>query len=294
MLTADDENEEEEIQKICLDYLPLVLVRMILNYKMLLLEGKFVRHIHCSNPYNGTMDDNYLYLTDRKKIGSISRYSLPTLQFVDILLEDSLVWPAGLDLFQNELYIYDEQYIQVFDLTKMIFLRKWKPGNGGSLKNLKIYESKIYIASVHEVIISDLFGICLQRIGQIGSGQEEFYFAEGLDLDESFLYVTDFNHRVQVLHRNTGKYSHQWGQIGSKDGDLRYPYSIFVDPDGYAYVGDDVGVQIFTKRGSFIRRLGKIEPGNGEGEFDTVTGMFISGGCLYVCDIGNDRIQIWK
>jgi hypothetical protein len=59
----------------------------------------------------------------------------------------------------------------------------------------------------------------------------------------------------------------KWDSEGSKDGQLKGPHSIDVDPKGHVYVADSGNnrVQKFTTNGEFITRWGN--EGVGDGQF---------------------------
>jgi len=127
---------------------------------------------------------------------------------------------------------------------------------------------------------------------QASSKPGEFNTPRGIATDNIFIYVCDRdNDRVQVLKSDNGEYHHCWGIEGTGDGQFQRPYSITYST-GLLYVGDNVGVQIFTQEGKYLHRLGKVTRGSGEGEFDHVLGLCIVEHRLFISDYGNSRIQV--
>ena len=63
----------------------------------------------------------------------------------------------------------------------------------------------------------------------------------------ALVYVVDLkNHNVSVF-TTKGEYVTSFGQEGSNEGDLKGPWGICVDKDGFVYVGDSSNgrIQIF-------------------------------------------------
>ena len=91
------------------------------------------------------------------------------------------------------------------------------------------------------------------------------------------LYVTDRSQRVTLISPS-GKVIRRWGKPGSGRGEFHFASSdpsdpneingaVAVGPDGEVYVSDgrSARVEIFTRRGRFVRQFGSF--GNGKGQF---------------------------
>jgi len=75
------------------------------------------------------------------------------------------------------------------------------------------------------------------------------------------------------------------------------------------YVGDEYCIQLFQVgggggsgeesgsgcgRGNFIQKIGGSEYGEEEGEFNMIKGLCVMGDRLFVTDLGNSRVQVFK
>ena len=76
-------------------------------------------------------------------------------------------------------------------------------------------------------------------------------------------------------------------------GDFNQPTEVAVGKNGIVYVLDGANnkVKIFTRKGKFVRSVGKS--GEGKGEFGYPVGIDIDAqGNIYIADTGNRRIQV--
>ena len=91
--------------------------------------------------------------------------------------------------------------------------------------------------------------------GSTGSGNGEFYYAQGVTIGpDGNLYVADnYNHRVQVLDKN-GTFIKKFGENGTAPGQLNYPADLIFLPDGRLIVGDNNYLNYFDSNGTFITR----------------------------------------
>lgn len=118
----------------------------------------------------------------------------------------------------------------------------------------------------------------------------------GTDPDGNIFIVEPHYARVN-LYDPSGKLLQQWGDNGTNAGQLAFPRSIAVAPNGdvwvseYAYVER---VQRFSPGGTnFVMSIGR--QGDGPGEFNRAEGVCVDrAGNLYVADSCNHRIQIFS
>ncbi|XP_019859594.1 PREDICTED: E3 ubiquitin-protein ligase TRIM71-like [Amphimedon queenslandica] len=152
----------------------------------------------------------------------------------------------------------------------------------------------VYIAdtSNHRIQIFNCDLTFFGLFGKKGAGNGEFNTPHDVAIDnEGFVYVTDWNHRIQKFTHD-GKYL---TKFGSNAGQLNRPSGIAVDNAGLVYVSEygKNCVSIFTSDGDFVRSFG--EKGTGENQFKDIEGgiTFDKDGRLYICDTGNDRIIVY-
>jgi len=113
-------------------------------------------------------------------------------------------------------------------------------------------------------------------------------------VDDRYVYICDIrNDRVQILTKGNGLFVNQW-----VPGDLpvfHSPWVIYYDISyDMFYVGDSSGVSIF-RDGVSLQRLGDvISPGKEMNSFERVLGFCIMEDQLYVSDLDNKRIQIFR
>ena len=106
------------------------------------------------------------------------------------------------------------------------------------------------------------------------------------------LLATTFGaNRIHILNRK-GVEVRSIGDKGYGPAQrVNSPMGITVDPDGNVYVGVEVKIMKFGPDGGFLTSVGKL--GRGNGEFNMPDGMVVYNGELYVCDKGNNRIQVF-
>ena len=98
------------------------------------------------------------------------------------------------------------------------------------------------------------------------------------------------NHCVQVFAPN-GKIKVLGSGTNRK---LGAPFGIAIDFHGRVYVSEFANhcISVFSPEGDFVTSFGA--QGNGPGELQKPAGLsFDSDGVLYVCDRGNNRIQLF-
>ena len=129
--------------------------------------------------------------------------------------------------------------------------------------------------------------------GKAGSGEGEMNRPYDLTFDPAgSVYVADSNNRrVQVFSQN-GTYLRTFWERGSGPGELADPVGIHVDHD-HVYVAEwNNRISIYHTSGAFITSFGRR--GRGEGELRNPYGITTDlDGFLYVCDRGNNRIQVF-
>ena len=131
--------------------------------------------------------------------------------------------------------------------------------------------------------------------GGHGDGLHEFKRPQNLAIDEEdHLWVVDAcNHRVMVfdVSGDGPELLNCWGKLGSKPGELRYPYDIVLDgPHVYICEFGNHRVQKFTRDGQFVSQWGSH--GRKEGELHNPWSIVKdSRQRLHVLDTYNQRVQ---
>jgi len=202
------------------------------------------------------------------------------------------------------LYIADDTHVTILNL-KLEILSSWRlPTTSKTiLRGLKVDEKILYLtmSNVHQIFIcNSQDGKVLNKWGNVeyGSNKCEFYRPTGLTVDDKYVYICDqLNHRIQILTKDKGIFFTQWGsgKEGTDQGQFNAPYSIYNHlSEEIFYIGDVCSVQMFTKEGICIQRLGDKEYGNKRNQFNYVDGLCLINDRLYVSDTNNQRIQIFK
>jgi tripartite motif-containing protein 2/3/tripartite motif-containing protein 71 len=136
----------------------------------------------------------------------------------------------------------------------------------------------------------------LRAFGVQGRNHGEFQWPYDITQDNGgCVYVSDCdNHRIQVFDKK-GKFLHMFGARGAEKSKIKRPMGMTVSKDGcYIFVSeyDNHRVSIYRTDGTYVSSFGHY--GNKSGGFCYPVGLvFDSNGFLYVCDQGNNRIQVF-
>jgi len=161
--------------------------------------------------------------------------------------------------------------------------------SGQCVKIVEQDEIYITVDVFHYIFCYNSMGECLQKYGKERAGTDpgEFWDPRGLTVDDTFLYICDFsNHRIQVLERKNGLYSHHWICSGVEDRITRTPSSITL-LDNLLYVGENVGVQIFTKEGICLQEFPHRDMRC------SISGLCFVDNQLYTTDELRGSIDVW-
>ena len=136
----------------------------------------------------------------------------------------------------------------------------------------------------------------LRTFGSQGRNCGQLHWPYDLVQDhEGRIYVTDCdNHRVQVFDKS-GRFLHTFGSRGSEESKLKRPMGISLSGDGkHIFISeyDNHRVSVYKTDGMYVAAFGHY--GTKKSEFCYPVGLaFDSNGFLYVCDQGNNRIQVF-
>ena len=142
-------------------------------------------------------------------------------------------------------------------------------------------------------IIDPSNGRIIKRIGQYGTGQEQFNYPVGVVVSQDGHIVVSerFNHRLQVLTAE-GAFIATVGSKGSQPLQFKYPRSLAVHRNGQVFVSDTDKnrVQVLNADLTFSHCFGSR--GTQPGEFNSPHDIAIDAdGMVYVSDYGNNRVQ---
>ena len=134
-------------------------------------------------------------------------------------------------------------------------------------------------------------------IGKRGNGRVEFNSPSDIVADgRGFLYIADcWNHRIQVLNED-GIFIREFGYKGNNPGELNWPSHICIDADEALVIVTEVRnhrISMFQTNGQFVKCFGR--KGSGLGQLYKPRGIAMDfNKMLYVCDCGNNRLQVFK
>jgi len=244
--------------------------------------------------FNVIHDNHYLYINCALQ-GDIYRYSF------DGELVNTLKYNVrAMETVNNQLYLLDSSKFFIVDIKTNSKIESWDlpKEKGGPVGGyyLKVDQENIYWTPwqySHHVYLYSKTGKEIKKFGskEMSEKEGEFYFPNGLTVDEKYLYVCDYwNKRVQVLDKENGTFIHQW-----KQGQRLFsrPQSILLY-EHLLYVGDADGIQVFTKQSPYkcIQVFGK--GGSGKGEFKFARDLCIVNDKLFIVDTNNQRVQVWS
>ena len=129
-----------------------------------------------------------------------------------------------------------------------------------------------------------------------GNRMEQLYNPRGVTVDNKTgnIYVADcYNHCVKVFD-SSGKILFKFGDSDGK-GKMLFPKGLAISGDRIVITNDDGfnhNIHIYQLNGNFVSKSEKY--GKGKVEFNYPRGLACnkSNGDIYICDYGNNRIQI--
>ena len=151
--------------------------------------------------------------------------------------------------------------------------------------NLYVTNSKDQLIKINSA------GNVIKVVGQLGKGNAEFNFPNGLRVSKNNeLYICDSrNHRVQVFDLDLN-FKRSFGKKGTGRGQFNSPADVNFDSNGYIYVTDEVNhrIQVFSRAPHSECYIHTIQ---GDAEFHPVS-LFIHGNHMYVTDEGHHEVRV--
>ena len=212
---------------------------------------------------------------------------------------EQMISPAGIAVDDmDNIYVSSKHKLQKFTSSgKLIECIGWRGSRKEEFddpRGVTIHSNQIYICDTnnHRIQVFDLNLKFIGSIGSRGSGKGEFDHPVDVAFDTAGnMYVADFdNNRVQVMD-SSGQFIRMFGQEGK--GTLHGPTALHI-ADKYVYVSDwrDDHVAVYEISGDYVTTFGRR--GEGEREFRypyCITSC--ASGCIYVCDSGNNKVQVF-
>ena len=151
--------------------------------------------------------------------------------------------------------------VQVYD-RRGKFLRSWGSRAIGSAHHIKVDGAgHVWIADIGKHVVQKYTpeGKLLLTIGTPGkAGRDRTHLNMPTDMavtPAGDVFVSDGYGNARVVHFDrTGKYVHEWGELGQGPGQFSLPHAIALDSRGRLYVADrnNVRVQVFDQKGKFL------------------------------------------
>jgi len=294
-------DREKDILKLLNDLSLLYtdLNRLIVQFDTLIaVDGIYLHEWQCPKREIHSLqrighDNKYLYINCLKQ-NAIYCYSF------DGRFTKSFNYRAfGMEIVNNQFYLMNDLRMFIIDIQTNVLILNWDLPKENSVSvggwYLKADQDKIYWTPFqysHYVYLYKKIGKEIKKFGARKSSEKKGQFNSpyGITVNNKYLYVCDkWNHRVQALNKDTGKFIREW-KSGKRE--FKYPRSILLD-ENLLYVGDNIGIQVFMKEDNqCIQLFGSS--GSVRGAFDEVTGICFVKGKIYIVDCGNSRIQVWS
>ena len=210
---------------------------------------------------------------------------------------EQLNYPYGVTVDQNTGIIYVADHsnhcVKVFDNTAK-YLNKFGDGEGeGKMSypiGLLIRDNTVFVSHRHCILVYQLDGKFVFRIGSYGSGEFQFNFPCGLSTDESNndIYICDYiNHRIQILSENL-QYKSEFG----KDT-LWYPYDVKLTQQ-HIYVLDQSNPCIHVYDYNHVLIKSMISRGEGNQITHSVSFFIDRSGNILITDYSSYTISIFN
>ena len=229
------------------------------RYTMLDAQGQKILTIGFEGKPTGiaTDGDGNVYIASDHKVQKFNRHG-EMVQSVGKLGINvgEFQFPFGVRYRNHQVYVCDSHNgrVQVFD-SNLNFVRSFGThGDGpGQLKKPRDIDfdshGRIFILDFdkHQVLVFREDGQYLRHFGQRGQSKGELSDPRGLCVSGDYVYITELFNRVSVF-RTSGEFVHSFGKKeGTGRDELRAPYGIAVDRDGFVFVcyKDNSCIQVF-------------------------------------------------
>ena len=209
---------------------------------------------------------------------------------------EQMISPAGIAVDDvDNIYVSSWHKLQKFtssgELIKCVGRRGSKEGEFDGPCGVTIHSNQVYVCDRdnHRIQVFDLDLNFISSISSHGKGRVAF---DDVAFDTAGnMYVAEYgNKRVQVMD-SSGQFIRVFGQEGK--GKMKGPTALLI-ADKYVYVSDYLQhhIAVYQTSGHFVTSFGR--DGHGEEELRFPRCMtFCANGFIHVCDIFNNRVQIF-
>jgi len=238
------------------------------------------------DPYGISGHGHNLYICyfDRQEKIPIYIYNLKSNEIK--ISSQTFLQPNDIEFYENKIYIIDIKNVSICNLEFQLLSTFGIPRSHNSLNCLKVANHFIYVTvyGFPQVYVYTHDGKIAATIGNLEN-------PKGITFNQNYLYICNFDsHKINIcaLKDNYSFICH-WGT----EGEFSRPYSIYYWENIF-FVGDDYSIQIFDENRKFLQKIGSKQRSKENGEFRLVRGICIINNLLYVSDLSNRRIQVFK
>jgi sugar lactone lactonase YvrE len=151
--------------------------------------------------------------------------------------------------------------VQVYG-PKGALLRGWGQDTIKQAHHIKIdTEGNVWIADIGNHVVEQYTpeGRLLRTLGTRGkAGRDKEHFNMPTDMavtPAGEVFVSDGYGNARIVHFDkSGRYIHEWGELGQQPGQFSIPHAIALDSKGRLYVADrnNVRIQVFDQKGRVL------------------------------------------
>lgn len=172
-----------------------------------------------------------------------------------------------------------------------------QPGELLNAKGLALDDKgTVFIADTgnHRIQRFDHEGRFIKAWGQWGNGDGQLNNPTGIAVDKQFVYVSDTGNNRVVIFNKHGQFIRSFGSFGDGDKHFNQPLGLTTDGYGNVYIADSQNNQIkkYSSHGQFYQSWGA--GGHLPGQLAAPYGISIHQGLLYIAELANHRIQVFK